>query len=451
VQQATTRVFVLLGLVGVLLVPGRAVAGGTADPPNGLVMRAPGAYEGYTLYGPLNTSDTYLVDMGGTVVHQWPGRGRPGNSAYLLGNGRLLRTSKSTLPHFGAGRGRGGVIEEIAWGGRVRWRFEYATRDHLQHHDVAPMPNGNVLLLAWESHTRAEAIAMGRDPALLTSSTFWSESVVEVDPRAGRVVWKWRVWDHLVQDRDRGQPNFGVVADRPGRMDINFPGGLRDWLHANSVHYDAALDQILVSLRRPSEIWVIDHSVSRRAARGPAGDLMFRWGNPAVYHRGTAADRQLFDQHDAEWIPTGHPGAGNILVFNNGDVGVREYTTVDEIAPRMDGRRYVRGADGRFLPERLVTVYPTSDAHERWWSAAISGAQRLPNGNTLIIDGPIGRFFEVTASGEKVWEYVNPFQPDDPTPGRNRRGEEIVQWRVFNAQRYAPDYPGLRRLDGPVG
>jgi hypothetical protein len=230
-------------------------------------------------------------------------------------------------------------------------------------------------------------------------------------------------------------------------MDVNFPGGPRDWLHANSVAYNADLDQIVVSLRRPSEIWVIDHSISAREARGPAGDLLFRWGNPAVYHRGTRADRQLFDQHDAKWIPEGYPGAGNLLVFNNGDQGVREDTTVDEITPVMEGRAYLRDERGRFLPERLHTVFPRTD-DQRWYSGAISGAQRLPNGNTLIVDGPIGRLFEVTAAGKKVWEFVNPFHPDNPTPGRNHRGEEIVQWRVFNAQRYAPDYPGLRRLSG---
>lgn len=439
------RLIAALGVATASVLSGAGAHGGT-DAPKGLQLRAAGAFEGYTLYAPLNTSDTYLVDMDGAVVHQWPGRHRPGNGVYLLPDGMLLRTEKSPKPVFRSGRGRGGIIEQIDWSGTVRWRYEYATRDHLQHHDVEPMPDGNILLLAWERHSRAEAIARGRDPALLPHDAFWSEKLVEIDPRTDRVVWEWRVWDHLVQDRDPDLPDFGVVADSPGRMDVNFPGGPRDWLHANAVQYDPDLDQIVVSLRRPSEIWVIDHSTTTREARGPAGDLLFRWGNPAVYHRGTPADRQLFDQHDAGWIGAGLPGAGNILVFNNGDQGVREYTTVDEITPVVDGTRYARADDGTFLPERLSTVYPTSPDHERWWSAAISGAQRLPNGNTLIVDGPVGRLFEVSASGQKVWEYVNPFQPEDATPGRNRRGEEVVQWRVFDARRFGPDDPALRRL-----
>jgi hypothetical protein len=447
-RRSGVAVVVVVTVVVAVLGAGPTARGAEHDAPVGLVLRKPGAFEGYTLYGPLNTSDTYLVDLDGRVVHQWRGRGRPGNSVYLLPSGLLLRTSKSPSRHFGAGRGRGGVLEAIEWDGTVRWRYEYASREHLQHHDVEPLPNGNVLLVAWERHTRAAAIARGRDPALLQGSSFWSEKIVEVEPERGRVVWEWRVWDHLVQDRDPDKPDFGVVADSPRRMDINFVGGARDWLHANSVDYDPALDQILVSLRRPSEIWVIDHAVSTRAARGRAGDLLFRWGNPVVYQRGTAADRVLFDQHDAAWIETGLPGAGNILVFNNGHQGVREHSTVDEITPVMKGRRYLMAPTGTFLPERLHTVYPTPDVADRWWSGAISGAQRLPNGNTLVVDGPIGRMFEVTAAGEKVWEYVNPFQPENADPGTNHRGEEIVQWRVFNAKRYAPDYPGLRELTG---
>ncbi len=432
-----------LALVLLVLIPTPAHASNVD--PVGLVFRGPGTSDGYTLYGPLNTSDTYLIDMDGQVVHQWPNTARPGNSVYLLPNGRLLRTEKSDRAVFGGGRGRGGVIEEVAWDGDVTWRYTYANRRHLQHHDIEPLPNGNILLLAWERHTRRDAIAMGRDPALLTGKDFWSETIIEVDRVTNQIVWRWRTWDHLVQDLDPKKPNYGAISDHPRRVDLNFPGGPRDWLHANSIAYNPELDQILLSLRRPSEIWVIDHALSTRQARGAAGDLLFRWGNPVVSQGGTPADRQLFDQHDAHWIPPGSPGAGQILVFNNGDLGVREYSSVDQIAPVMTGNRYAIGLDGSFLPPARTRVFPLTD-DDRWWSPAISGAQRLPNGNTLIVDGPVGRLFEVTADGNKVWEYVNPFFPTGAEAGTNHRGTPIVQWRVFRAQRYPPDHPGLRRL-----
>jgi hypothetical protein len=64
-----------------------------------------------------------------------------------------------------------------------------------------------------------------------------------------------------------------------------------------------------------------------------------------------------------------------------------------------------------------------------FFSPRISNAQRRPNGNTLINDGWFGRFFEVTAKGEVVWEYVNPYFNEDPM------GAQVNQ--VFRAYRYS--------------
>jgi hypothetical protein len=83
----------------------------------------------------------------------------------------------------------------------------------------------------------------------------------------------------------------------------------------------------------------------------------------------------------------------------------------------------------------IVWSYETKPGW-RFFSSFISGAQRLPNGNTLVCEGMTGRLFEVTFMGEVVWEYVNPFFSDDERFGRNNV--------VFRAYRYAPDFPGLR-------
>jgi hypothetical protein len=70
----------------------------------------------------------------------------------------------------------------------------------------------------------------------------------------------------------------------------------------------------------------------------------------------------------------------------------------------------------------------------------ISGAERLPNGNTLICEGAKGRVFEVTATHEIVWEYVNPFFAS------NLRFGDRVNF-VFRAHRYGPDHPALQGKD----
>jgi hypothetical protein len=111
-----------------------------------------------------------------------------------------------------------------------------------------------------------------------------------------------------------------------------------DFMHTNAVSYNPETDQIMLSIHSFSEIWIIDHSTTKTEASsheggesGMGGDILYRYGNPETYNQGTRNDRTLFGQHDAQWIPTGYPGEGNVLIFNNGIKRIREYSTVDEI------------------------------------------------------------------------------------------------------------------------
>ena len=185
------------------------------------------------------------------------------------------------------------------------------------------------------------------------------------------------------------------------------------WNHMNSLAYDEKLDQIVLSVRGCSEIWIIDHSTTTQEAaghsggkQGKGGDLIYRWGNPAAYRRGTEADRQLIQQHDAEWIPDRYPGAGHLTIFNNGYE--RGWSSIEEILPPVDANgRYALEAGKAYGPDKPVWHYEAKPA-TAFFSSETSGAQRLPNGNTLICAGVVGGLFEVTSSGEVVWQYVNP-------------------------------------------
>ena len=141
------------------------------------------------------------------------------------------------------------------------------------------------------------------------------------------MVWRWRVWDHLIQDYDATKANYGNVAANPRLIDADGTESRIPafWNHMNSIDYNAALDQIMLSVRGNSEVWIIDHSTTTAEAAahtggksGKGGDLLYRWGNPKAYGAGTQSDQELYQQHDAEWVSTGYPGAGNITVFNNG-------------------------------------------------------------------------------------------------------------------------------------
>ncbi len=417
----------------------------------GLLLREQGSFDGYTLFNPAGSRDTYLVDPRGRVVNSWASGLLTGMSAYLLPNGNLLRTGAPGNTVFTSG-GNGGVVEEFAWDGTLVWYFQHSSDKYCLHHDIEKLPNGNVLMISWEMKTKEEAIAGGRDPKLLSQDALWPVKVIEVQvtgKNSGKIVWEWHVWDHVVQDLDSTKANYGEVAKHPELIDLNYTlvDGRADWLHTNAVAYNAKLDQIVLSVRHFSEIWIIDHSTSTAEAAGHSGgrsgkggDLLYRWGNRAAYRAGTTKDQALFFQHDAHWIPDGLPGAGNILLFNNG-YG-RDYSSVDEIEPPVVGAKGTypmnQGVWGPAAPKWSYTAPNKKD----FYSIIVSGAQRLPNGNTLFCSGVEARFVEVTPAGKIVWEYGNPVWTSIA-----HQGEPSGQKLVFRSPRYAPDYPGLKGKD----
>ena len=403
--------------------------------PAALAQGAGAPQEGLTLFQPLASTTTYLIDNDGAVVHSWAGTFQPANSVYLLENDHLLRTIR--VQGGGTG-GSGGGVQEVAWDGTIIWDYRYANQQHLQHHDVESLPNGNVLLVAWENKTTTEAIAEGRNPAWIQGPIFRPDHVVEVQATGattGTIVWEWHIWDHLIQDFDPTQNNYGVVSDHPELLDINFPPHVAnqgDWMHVNAIDYNAALDQIIISSHNTDEVYVIDHSTTSAEAAGHTGgnsgmggDILYRWGNPQAYDSGTVADQQLFGQHDVQWIEEGRPGAGNLLVFNNGtDRPGGPFSSVDEITTPVDAAgSYPQNAGGTFDPPAASWSYVAPTPSD-FYSGFISGAQRQPNGNTLVCSGAQGWFFEVTNGGAMVWEYDNNF----PNPNQNN---------VFRVRRYA--------------
>jgi hypothetical protein len=373
-----------------------------------------------------------------------------------------LRTAVVNNPRFGAG-GAGGLIQEFNWDGNLVWEFEYSSDRYRQHHDVEKLPNGNILIIAWEYKSFDDATAAGRNPDLMSQHEdpeLWPDHIIEVEPDSPdgeNIVWEWHVWDHLIQDFDSLSLNYGVVSEHPELIDINYVRAGQnaqspDWNHINAVDYNAAFDQIILSVRHFDEIWVIDHSTTTEEAAGhtggnsgKGGDLLYRWGNPQTYDAGDATDQKLFLQHDSHWIEWGLPGEGNILIFNNGLFRPGgNYSTIEEIIPPVDHNgTYSKSPGEPYEPENPVWKYAAPD--DDFFSPNVSGSQRLPNGNTLICSGYTGNFFEVTNEGRLVWLYVNPVIRTGPmyfeVPILGSQN-----W-VFRAYRYSPDYPGFNGRD----
>ncbi|MDP7027800.1 MAG: aryl-sulfate sulfotransferase [Candidatus Marinimicrobia bacterium] len=402
------------------------------------------AFEGYTLFTPGGgggggSSTTYLKDNNLNNINTWSHGNGPASMPYLISgdepgweNTLLVYPYRVNNPTMESG-GVGGAFEVLTWDGELVWEYELSNSDYQHHHDVEPLPNGNVLLIAWEKKTSTEAYAAGRTTLNGNPlNQMWSSAIFEIQHNGnggGEVVWEWHLWDHLIQDADSGDDNYGVVTDHPELFDINNgnvggsggPGGANaDWMHLNAISYNVEYDQIVISSRHQCEIFVIDHSTTTEEAAGHSGgnygkggDFLYRWGNPQNYDRGNNSDNLICDQHSVNWIPNGYPGEGNFILFNNsGNEAIEFIPPVDE-----DGFYVIE--DGQpYGPDDTIWDSP-------YYSTAMQGgAFRLPNGNTLITDCDSADIEEVTESGSVVWSYSQ--------PGNNAN--------IARAQKYAIDY-----------
>jgi Arylsulfotransferase (ASST) len=459
------RFIILIILVGLLtsisIVTGAGVSQNELPQPLsqqtvGLFIKKNNIADGYVLFAPIMSDTTYLIDNDGNLINSWHSSSNPALSVYLLENGNLLRTGNARNNSFSGGGG-GGRLEEIDWDGNIVWQYTYSSTTYLSHHDVEMLPNGNILMIAWEKKGYNDAISAGCNPSFLTDNELWTEHIIEIKPSGSTgasIVWQWHLWDHLVQDYDISKANYGMVSEHPGRLDINYSRrAAADWNHFNSIDYNAQLDQILISCRGTSEIYIIDHSTTTNQAAsssggksGKGGDLLYRWGNPSIYDNGSANDQLLFGQHDATWIDSSYPGGGNILIFNNGQRRLEgDYSSIDEITPPVDANGfYYMEAGNRYGTSSLSWQY-IAPTPEDFYADHISGAQRLSNGNTLICSGTDGTFFEVTTNGEMVWKYINPvtesgiLSQGEPIPS----GVSGQRNSVFRCYRYAPSFNGF--------
>ena len=261
----------------------------------GTIMNSEESLDGYTLFAPNTSTITYLIDNCGKIINSWESEYDVGLSVYLLENGNLLRTiRKNDNNSFTAG-GIGGAIEEYNWEGELIWEYTYANKIVNQHHDIEPLPNGNILILAWEKKTSNEAESMGA--INLNTEEIWPEHIIELEKETNNIVWEWHAWDHLIQDTDPSLPNYGSISENPQRININYKkpnnnpnnlspfNGNGDWMHANSIDYNADLDQIIISLRRWNEIWIIDHSTSTKEASSSTGGIYGKIGRASCRER----------------------------------------------------------------------------------------------------------------------------------------------------------------------
>ena len=358
----------------------------TRNRPLGLVYRDPAlAHSGYTLFSNVEGKHATLIDDEGRIVHRWT---HPEGIQYarLLPGGRLLFHTGNpanadppaeTTPVGVVGGGAHALIE-LDWDGETVWEY----RHRRQHHDFARLDNGHTVQLFWEPlpdevrrQVRGGYQAPGDPDAMLGD-------VVREIARDGEVVREWRSWERFDYARD-------VICPLERR---------REWTHANSISVTPD-GRWLVSFRQTDTVMLVDPG---------SGEPDWTWGPGELSH-----------QHHATMLP-----GGRVLLFDNGPHrrGSPGHSRVVEVDPATGEIAW------KYQPPVLLSFV----------SFMTSGAERLPNGGTLITEGATGRIFEVTAEGETVWEYVSGFTPEGrfgPTPS------------LFRAHRYEAGDPGLAGRD----
>jgi len=384
-------------------------------------------YDGYLLYSPNSGGGggggggnyTRLIDNDQNIIHEWNHSYGCASMPYLRQDSILVYPYRVSNPTMDSG-GVGGAVQYIDWDGNVIWDYILSNNTYQHHHDVEPLPNGNVLMIAWERKYASEAYEMGRESINNPLNEMWSEAIFEIEPDGfsnGTVVWEWHLWDHLVQDVGSNYgASYGIISDHPELLDINYgnagssggPGGANgDWRHHNAIAYNEQLDQIIMSSRHGDEVMIIDHSTTTEEAAshsggnsGKGGDFLYRWGNPQAYDRGTNSWHHLDSQHGVNWIPGGYPGEGNLILFNNGYTS--NQSAVFEITPPIN-------EDGNYFIEDGEPFGPTSTT---WQESSTSfnsdvqgGAFRLPNGNTMLTEADDAHVFEISGDGEILWQF----------------------------------------------
>jgi len=315
--------------------------------------------------------------MEGNIVHEWAVRTSVQSYCRLLPNGNLLYP---THDRSEVAKGTCG-LREIDRESNVLWYFRCRI-----DHDFQALDNGSFLI-----NTITDNLCPALGPELKRQPY-----LIEIS-RDKELIWEWRGEEHIGELEDLLSPEQWRHVMGRAHGDFAF-----DWAHNNTCQIigpNATWEKekadgseprfrpgnIVISYRSTDVIAVIDRD---------SGKIVWAWG-PGI----------LDGQHKPHMLEN-----GNILIFDNGTL--RGYSRVIELNP---------------LTERIEWEY-TAEPREDFFSRAISSAQRLPNGNTLICEGGKSRLFEVTAAKEIVWDFVNPY-----TDGHSRTN-------VYRCLRYSPDY-----------
>jgi hypothetical protein len=287
-------------------------------------------------------------------------------------------------------------------------------------YDVDPLPNGNLLAVntkpgttlvyeldpetrerVWTETlniTDTHDVDLINDDQLLVANlrnsegSTSNESIFIYNRTTGERTWQWNFSEHYPASTDAGISNT------------------EDWTHVNDVD-KIAPGEYLVSPRNFDQVIVVNKSTKEITMR------LGRDGNHDI----------MDEQHNPTYLESEN-GTPTILVADSENDRVVEYACETRHANgTCDWNQVWEVGNGQFDWPR--------------------DADRLPNGNTLVVDTQNHRVVEVTPEGEIVWETLAPWAPYDVERaglGDEAMGEDRPTIRDLNAS-------GSYQLEGSAG
>jgi hypothetical protein len=368
-------------------------------------------WDGYFLTAAKNATSATLYDTTWTAYHTWTGlTGSTGYSSYLMPGGYLWRAAKAPTSSLPSGTPMGPICGRVTkhdYSGTLLWDYLITGTDFVSHHDIRPLPNGNVLAIVYERKTSAEVIAAG---CTTYSGQMWPDKIIEIQQTGlttGTIVWEWKSWDHLMQITDPTKANYVTsLVNNPQLLNINYQAQ-SDWQHMNGVDYNPMLDQISFSSHNHDEWYIIDHSTTTAEAAshnggfsGKGGDILYRWGNPIAY--GATGTTILNVTHDTHWADEFSTVPGRLCGYNNKGVSSSQ-SSADQIITPINGYNYTITAGTAYAP----ASYTSRKTVSGMYSSNEGGTQQLPNGNEIVCSPvPTGTVREFNSAGQLIYSHA---------------------------------------------
>lgn len=335
-----------------------------------VTKEAASAFDGLNLYGSRHRAEAYLMDMSGKVLHTWSGKSKrpPWMHMALLPDGGLLVISK------------GNFAAKLDWNSNIVWK-----RSMGAHHDITVGPDGKIYLL---THRVKRYMHRGVNIPIM------DDHIVVLSPD-GKTEKKQSLFSCLrpLVSKERLDKIAWRLKQGVSTKELIKEGAPADATHTNSLQVlprpipsIAPAGSILLSVREIDRIVILNAEMDR---------VLWSWGQG-----------ELEGQHHATL-----QGNGNILLFDNG----------------------VRRKQSRVIEMNPVTgKIEWSYTAPKLYSRLRGSAQKLPNGNVLIVESDKGHAIEVTRDGKKVWEFWN--------PDVRKSGDKATRAVIYRMMRYPLDY-----------